>query len=230
MSSTSQAPPPTSQQSTPNQNAENAAKRAQMVHRLAVGSVIIFPLIIALPPRKFDMYTMACIAGTLTAGNQLVKEYSGRSISAWIDEEFLAPPPPPVADEETLKKAREILSQKGFQYDTDSRGGMTERLKTGTSSTANSKILEHLSQREAEEVAKLEAMLGIDHSKPKKAAWKVERDRREKEAFEQGKGYSDLILDQIWEVWNWKKDKPDESKPGDEKPAETKDGKEEKSK
>lgn len=33
--------------------------------------------------------------------------------------------------------------------------------------------------------------------------WKERRDREEREALEEGRGYGGLILDQIWEVWNW---------------------------
>lgn len=35
--------------------------------------------------------------------------------------------------------------------------------------------------------------------------WKQKRDEKEKKALEEGKGYGDLIIDQIWEVWNWGK-------------------------
>jgi hypothetical protein len=35
--------------------------------------------------------------------------------------------------------------------------------------------------------------------------WKPKRDEREKKALEEGKGYGDLIMSQIWEVWNWGK-------------------------
>ena len=33
--------------------------------------------------------------------------------------------------------------------------------------------------------------------------WKEKRDQKEKEALEEGKGYGDLIMEQIWEVWSW---------------------------
>lgn len=35
--------------------------------------------------------------------------------------------------------------------------------------------------------------------------WKERRVREEREALEEGRGYAGLILDQIWEVWNWGK-------------------------
>lgn len=47
--------------------------------------------------------------------------------------------------------------------------------------------------------------------------WKKKRDQREKEALEEGKGYGDLIMDQIWEVWNRGEKKMEEVKERDEK-------------
>lgn len=35
------------------------------------------------------------------------------------------------------------------------------------------------------------------------AGWKERRLREEQKAIEEGKGYSDLIMDHIWDVWNW---------------------------
>ena len=35
--------------------------------------------------------------------------------------------------------------------------------------------------------------------------WRERRIREEKEAIEEGRGYGGLIMDQIWEVWNWGK-------------------------
>lgn len=41
-------------------------------------------------------------------------------------------------------------------------------------------------------------------------AWKVQREKEIKEDIEEGKGFGDMIVDQIWEVWNWGKPKDDE--------------------
>lgn len=36
-------------------------------------------------------------------------------------------------------------------------------------------------------------------------AWKTQREKEIKDDLEEGKGLSDMIFDQIWEVWNWRK-------------------------
>ena len=46
--------------------------------------------------------------------------------------------------------------------------------------------------------------------------WKAKRDQREKEALEEGRGYGGLIMDQVWEVWNWGGKKMEEVKEKDE--------------
>lgn len=44
----------------------------------------------------------------------------------------------------------------------------------------------------------------------RKVDWKAQRDAREKKALEEGRGYGGLIIDQIWEVWNWGRERPGE--------------------
>jgi hypothetical protein len=50
--------------------------------------------------------------------------------------------------------------------------------------------------------------------------WKEKRDRREREALEEGKGYWDLIKEQIWDVWSSGEKKVEELKETDEKVVE----------
>lgn len=40
-----------------------------------------------------------------------------------------------------------------------------------------------------------------------KEGWKERRLEEEKKALEEGKSYTDMILEQIWDVWNWEKKK-----------------------
>ncbi|KAF2652781.1 hypothetical protein K491DRAFT_565438, partial [Lophiostoma macrostomum CBS 122681] len=45
-----------------------------------------------------------------------------------------------------------------------------------------------------------------------KEGWKERRLEEERRKLEQGESYTSMILDQIWEVWNWDKKKGDEGK------------------
>ncbi len=40
-----------------------------------------------------------------------------------------------------------------------------------------------------------------------KPGWKERRLAEEQEKISQGEGYGGMIMDQIWEVWNWGKEK-----------------------
>ena len=37
--------------------------------------------------------------------------------------------------------------------------------------------------------------------------WKAQREKEIQEDIKEGKGFGDMIIDQIWEVWNWGKPK-----------------------
>lgn len=37
--------------------------------------------------------------------------------------------------------------------------------------------------------------------------WRAQREKEVSEALEEGKGITDMVTDQIWEVWNWGKTK-----------------------
>lgn len=43
-----------------------------------------------------------------------------------------------------------------------------------------------------------------------KPGWKERRLAEEQEKIFQGEGYGSMIMDQIWEVWNWGKEKGEE--------------------
>jgi hypothetical protein len=67
-----------------------------------------------------------------------------------------------------------------------------------------------LQRQEGEE----KGMLGRLWMGDETEGWKERRLEEEKKALEEGKGYTDMILEQIWDVWNWdkKKGKDDEKK------------------
>jgi len=88
------------------------------------------------------------------------------------------------------------------------REGLVGRIYIDTEGEENSAVLEEIKRRQEE---------------GKRRKWKEEREKREKEAAEDGKGYGDLIMDQVWEVWNWRRRKSETDE--DEKNAEGKDRK-----
>lgn len=48
------------------------------------------------------------------------------------------------------------------------------------------------------------------------AGWRERRLKEERERIANGEGYGDMIMDQIWDVWNWGQKKTEELKEADE--------------
>ncbi|KFY85672.1 hypothetical protein V500_08201 [Pseudogymnoascus sp. VKM F-4518 (FW-2643)] len=146
-----------SSQDSPPPSRETIARQRSLLRYTSFGALVICPLLIALPPRKMDVYTVAALASTGLSGNYLVGDYTGRTI---VD--------------------RAKFSAAGFMAERAEKKRLQERKTIG------------------------EVLGSAADSRPKEG-WKVQRDEREKKAVEEGKGYGDLIMDQIWDVWTWGK-------------------------
>ena len=109
-------------------------------------------------------------------------------------------PPKALERREALRKARAIRDQRELGNLVDEEKGR------------RSGVLAEIRRKDEEAKGVLEKMwLGGEGED-----WKKKRDEREKEALEDGRGYGGLIMDQIWEVWSWGKDKNEEIREKDE--------------
>lgn len=68
---------------------------------------------------------------------------------------------------------------------------------------------EDLERQEQSVIAELQKEGRSDLAK-QRDVWKLQRQKEIKEDVEEGKGFADMIMDQIWEVWNQGKVKEDE--------------------
>jgi len=57
----------------------------------------------------------------------------------------------------------------------------------------------------------------VYYESEKPEGWRERRAREDQEKLAQGKGYGDIILEQIWDVWNWGKTGDEATKPEDGK-------------
>ena len=64
--------------------------------------------------------------------------------------------------------------------------------------------------QEMRRLSKDEAPSVTEQVQSQRDVWKVEREKEIKEDIEEGKGFGDMIIDQIWEVWNWGKTDDDD--------------------
>lgn len=191
----SSSPPPSS-------SIDSARAQAQLIHAVSIACVVLCPVILALPPRKLDVYSVALVSSTLVGGNQLAHEYTGRSIVARIKEVGTPQPrriPIPTQDNAIDHGLVSRVSGSTIGRETDRRNAEPF---AETKTNLTTRILDEVQKTKAEEEQKR-----VLSQTRKKSQWKRERDEREKEALEEGKGYGDMISEQIWEVWNWGKDK-----------------------
>ena len=141
-------------------------------------------------------------------GNQLSKEYTGTSILQRFGNRLES-----ISGHELPPKAREMQARL-----------KEEKLRRAEGIESVRRKGEELAERNR--VEKERGLLEKVWMGGESEDWKAKRDQKEKEALEEGKGYGGLIMDQIWEVWNWGREKTEEIKEKDEKVvAERKEGK-----
>lgn len=176
-----------------------------LIDNVAIVFAVGTPLVMMLPPRKMDLRFFA-LAGTFSlATNHLCKSYTGESLYARFNHR--------------------VSSTVGSVFD------------TGLSDTAKrtQQLLREHREREAAEKAAAKGLPPPTAQKDKNDSsvlkdlwmggededWKKKRAEEHQKSFEEGKGMSDIILEQIGDVFsgNWGKksdDKPTEQ--GSEKP------------
>ncbi|EXJ94449.1 hypothetical protein A1O1_02845 [Capronia coronata CBS 617.96] len=160
----------------------------------SLATCILAPVIIALPPRKLDAYTFSLAGAFVVSANYQLKERSGRGFWARIPTPAGMP-----------QRARELqLKQQ------EARAQEEQRLLREAGRPKKGSLLE--------EKAK-EIWMGGETED-----WKERRLREEQEKIANGEGYGTMIMDQIWEVWNWGETKGEELKEKDEEAVEKKTG------
>ena len=166
---------------------EQKAQYDRLTRNLAIGGAVLCPLIAIMPPRKLDLYTFSLGVGFYLSADHLAQQYNGRSLVRQIQWSS------PIRELPT-EKAREV-----------------------------SRIFQEREEAERERARREAVIVGQDQGKERKSfwnkvwmgeeqeGWKERRLAEEKKALEEGKSYTDMILEQIWEVWSWEKKKDGDS-------------------
>ena len=155
---------------------------------------MISPVIIALPPRKVDLYTGALGGAFLLSGSHLYKDSArGYPLFGTLKKDTVLPGAEASGEGKTRYEiVQEQLRREKEDREHGARAGAQPRKEEGVK-----KALEQIWMGDE----------GPD--------WKQKRLAEEREKLAEGKGYSGLITDQIWEVWNRNNPKTDEDKDGD---------------
>ncbi|PGG96088.1 hypothetical protein AJ80_09876 [Polytolypa hystricis UAMH7299] len=185
MATPTDSPPSTSQPSTPSSTVINRVEEfKRFKHYTALTLLVASPIIIALPPRKLDFYTISLGAVFLISANHLTTVRTGRSITANIFQPSFIQPLP-------SEKAQAVHAQM--------RAAREAQIRDAAITGLSEEEVEKLKKRQQPGVVERVWMGGETEG------WKEKRLREEQEALDEGKGYADLIVDHIWDVWTWGK-------------------------
>ncbi|KAM4056132.1 hypothetical protein HRG_003054 [Hirsutella rhossiliensis] len=168
--------------------------RIPVIHNAAVAGAIIAPLAMLLPPRKMDVRFFVLAGAFSLATNQLAYEYTGQSIYSRFG------------------------GRVGSVFDTGLPEG-AKRTQQLLKEQREREAAQKRSQGEAEPEAQNKRGLIKDIWMGGEAEdWSRKRAEEHQKSFQEGKGMSDIILDQIMHVWSGgdSKTKADDRIPSDD--------------
>jgi hypothetical protein len=157
---------------------EQQERYERITRNLAIGGLVLCPAIMLLPPRKLDLYTFSLGIGLYLSADHLLTLRTGRGLVQNLS--------PLRAVELPTERARE--NQRILAEEREKSRRALERNDPGVASAEK-------------------GILGRLWMGDEKEGWKERRLEEEKKALEEGKSYTDMIFEQIWEVWNWDKKK-----------------------
>lgn len=172
----------------------------KFLHNLSIAMLVGAPVLIALPPRKLDLYTFFLAGSFIASGNHLVKERTGAGLLYQLPGARL---PPAAIEYQERMRARDPAQKRLLDESKPQTSTIQQELER--------RKIEHRQPAGLEKVAKDIWMGG------EKEGWKEKRLAEEQKKLDEGEGYGSMIVDQIWEVWNWGEKKAEEIKETDEK-------------
>ena len=160
---------------------EQQERYDRITRNLAIGGLVLCPAIMLLPPRKLDLYTFSLGIGLYLSADHLITLRTGRGLV-----QNLSPMRTMELPTERARETQKILAE--------------EREKSRRA----------LERKDPGAQGEEKGILGRLWMGEEKEGWKERRLEEEKKALEEGKTYTDMIFEQIWDVWNWDKKKGNE--------------------
>ncbi|KAH8696720.1 hypothetical protein BGW36DRAFT_297703 [Talaromyces proteolyticus] len=160
--------------------------------------VVGAPILIILPPRKLDLNTFALSAAFAVSANHIYRDRNpdGRGILDDIGVKYFGRP-------ESHDARSKGIANLFNPLPTEKAAEIQDQLRAAKEAS--------MATKEDLEKYKANQRFG-DRSLPEKIwmgseaeGWKEKRLREEQKALAEGKGYGDLIMEHIWDVWNWGK-------------------------
>ncbi|EPQ67154.1 Bgt-228 [Blumeria graminis f. sp. tritici] len=166
--------------------------RQKAFHYTAWGCLLAGPIIMALPPRKLDLYTFGLMVCTFVGGNEVSREHTGISMIDRVGQRL--------ANTTASLPPKAVEMQRRLREEKESNRQGAERWKE-LQPTPKTQSSEFQRQNWWKNV-----WMGGENE-----SWKEERVRKERDALDNGQGYFDLIAAQVWEVWNGERKTQDDS-------------------
>ncbi|MCJ1393172.1 hypothetical protein MMC18_006044 [Xylographa bjoerkii] len=174
---------------------------ASATHALSLTLLVAAPLLVALPPRKLDLYTFSLSSAWLVSANHLTTERTGASLVGHLSQRLGRGDGLPSA------RAREVQARLRAEKERARMGDEERARRLGRDGQALSAAVQTGQiPQEGPEQREQGGILGAAEKLwmgGEEEGWKARRLREEQEALAEGKGYWDLIAEQVWEVWNW---------------------------
>jgi len=173
-------------------------------HTLSLVLLLASPLLIALPPRKLDLYTYSLAGAWVVSANHITYERTGVGILGNMGRRWESS----VGDGLPTERAKAVQTQLRSERARilEQRDGGVGRAEGGGVMGADGGVALGVRKGEGGEEAKGVAGLARKLWMGREdEGWKEKRIREEREKLAEGRGYGGLIVDQIWEVWNWDK-------------------------
>jgi hypothetical protein len=180
-----------SSSTNPEQRAHVRDSFETFLYRTSQATLVVAPALIFMPPRKLDKYTFLLTGAFVVSAAHLISE---RRLTNQDGGSFL-----------TSSKAKEVHTQISRQKERDGNRRLLEE-PLSSSAEADRGRGGSLLEEKAREV-----WMGGETE-----GWKERRLKEERERLAKGEGYGDMIMDQIWDVWNWGGKKAEELKETDQ--------------
>ena len=148
--------------------------------------LFVAPALIALPPRKLDLYTFTLAGIFAVSGNQLLRERNGVGILGALPGREAGRSVTEIAQ----GRSQERILEEPKRREDVVRGVMRD----GRQIHEKARVVPEVTEN-----------------------WKEKRLKEEQEKLDQGEGYGGMIMDQIWDVWNWGEKKMEGVKEEDKK-------------
>jgi hypothetical protein len=162
--------------------------RNPVIHNAALVGAVLTPLVMLLPPRKMDLRFFVLAGAFSLSTNQLAYEYTGQSIygrfgnrvNSIFDTKL---PEGAQRTQQLLKEQREKLEAEKQQ----SQQGHQQQDQSDSEKKTASDVLK-------------DVWMGGEGDD-----WKQKRAEEHQKSFQEGKGMSDIIFEQVADVWrgNW---------------------------